>query len=117
MHELSIAMNILDIVAQTCREQGYPRVDSVSVRIGRASGIMTEALQFAFECARAGTVADQARILIEEIPVGGQCRECGKDFQVDEAFVFACPLCGGSSFQITSGHELEIAELEVDDEG
>ncbi len=117
MHELSIAMNILEIVTQTCREQGYQRVDSVSVRIGRASGVMTEALNFAFECARSGTVADQARIVIEEVPVGGHCRDCGKGFQVDEAFVFACPLCGGTAFQITSGHELELAELEVDDEG
>jgi len=117
MHELSIAMNILDVVMQTCKEQGFRRVDSVSVRIGRASGVMTDALSFAFECARSGTVAEKARFVIEEVPVGGTCNECGGSFQVQEQYVFACPLCSGSSFRITSGHELEILELEVDDEG
>jgi len=116
MHELSIAMNILDILQDTCRTQNYGRVNTVFVRIGRASGIQADALHFAFEHARAGTIAADARLQIEEISVGGHCDDCGAEFTVEEKYVFECPRCGGSRFRITSGHELEILELEVNPE-
>lgn len=116
MHELSIAMNILDIVRDTCRTQNFERVETIYLRIGRASGILTDALQFAFEQARAGTVARDARLEIEEIDVGGHCEDCRREFTVEEKYVFECPRCGGNRFRITSGHEMEIVELEVEDE-
>lgn len=114
MHELSIAMNILDIVSSTCEKQGYSRVDSVRVKIGRASGIMTDSLVFAFDCAKNETIASDANIEVDEVPVGGRCRQCNSSFISKETIVLNCPLCGGTSFKITSGHELEIVEMEVD---
>jgi len=114
MHELSIVMNVLDIAAETCRKEGGRRVEAVYLRVGRASGVMPDALRFAFEAARRGTVAGEARLEIEEVPVGGDCRACGRGFTTEEKYVFSCPLCGGRDFRVTSGHELEISELEVD---
>lgn len=115
MHELSIAMSILEIVQSACVEAGHDRVEKVRVRIGRASGVMPDALLFAFECARSGTAAAGASLEIEEVPVGGHCRDCASDFTVDEKYVFQCPLCGGSSFKMGTGHELEVIDLEVED--
>jgi hydrogenase nickel incorporation protein HypA/HybF len=115
VHELSIAMNILDIVGTTCHEQGYSRVETIRVNVGKASGIMTDSLVFAFEYARNDTVAANATIEINEIPLGGHCSQCDSDFTANERFVLNCPLCGGTSFKITAGHELEIVELEVDE--
>ena len=115
MHELSIAMNILNIVEDTCRRQDCGRVDAVFVRIGQASGVMKDALLFAFDHVKGESLAREARLHIEEVPVGGHCAGCGSDFSVEEKYVFECPLCGGRNFSITSGHELEIMELEVDE--
>jgi Zn finger protein HypA/HybF involved in hydrogenase expression len=28
-------------------------------------------------------------------------------------YVFACPLCGSTSFEITSGREMEIVDIEI----
>lgn len=114
MHELSIALNILDIVQSTCLEQGYTRVDRVRVQIGKASGVMTDPLVFSFDCAKAGTVAEHATLDIDEVPLGGRCRECRSDFRVGEPYVLNCPACGGRAFDIISGHELQVVELEVD---
>jgi len=114
VHELSIAVNILDIVASTCREQGYSTVRAVRIKVGNAAGIMTDALVFSFDCAKSGTVAEAAALDIDEVPVGGACSDCGSDFTVDEPYVFNCPVCGGTAFRISSGDELEIVELEVD---
>ncbi|PIS36310.1 MAG: hydrogenase maturation nickel metallochaperone HypA [Nitrospirae bacterium CG_4_9_14_3_um_filter_53_35] len=114
VHELSVAMNMIEMAESACVEQGYSRVEAVSIRVGRASGIMRDALVFAFDCAKAGTLAADARLDIEDVPVGGACNDCHAEFSVEEAFVFNCPACGGKSFQITSGQELHIVELEVD---
>jgi hydrogenase nickel incorporation protein HypA/HybF len=115
VHELSIALSILDIVRDTCAGQGCGRVEKVRVRVGKASGVMPDSLLFSFDCAKSGTPAAEASLEIEEIPVGGHCRDCAADFTVDEKYVMACPLCGGAGFTVESGHELEVVDLEVDE--
>ncbi len=114
MHEASIILNVLDIAFENCKKEGYEKIDSVTLKIGKASGVMPDALYFAFESAKHDTPASDASLEIIEIPVGGQCGKCCSDFTVEEKFVFNCPLCGSSdSFKITSGRELDIVELEV----
>jgi len=113
MHEASIALNILDIAADNCRKAGYNRIESIRLRIGRASGIMTDSLLFAFNALKADTIASEAGVIIDEIPVGGICDKCGKDFITEEKYVLCCPECGSTSFNIKTGRELEIADMEV----
>jgi len=112
MHELSIALSVLDIVTSTAAGAGLSRVGRVRLRIGKASGVLPEALRFAFECSRAGTPAAEAELEIEEVPVGGRCDTCDSDFTSPEPYVLACPLCGGGSFRVTSGDELSVLDLE-----
>jgi hydrogenase nickel incorporation protein HypA/HybF len=113
MHEVSIALNLLDIVTEECRKSGGSTVEAINLRIGRASGIMTDALLFAFDAVRAGSVAERAHLNIAEVPVSGHCRECGDDFEVGEEYVLCCPRCGGGAFEITGGRELDIIDMEV----
>jgi hydrogenase nickel incorporation protein HypA/HybF len=115
MHEASIAISVLDIVQTKCREERCSSVDSIRVRIGRAAGVMPDSLLFAFDASKDNTVAKNAKLIIESVPVGGVCKECKKEFTAadDAQYVFACPLCGSTSFEITSGREMEIAEMEM----
>ncbi|HEY5999624.1 MAG TPA: hydrogenase maturation nickel metallochaperone HypA [bacterium] len=112
MHELSIALSVLDIVRSTAVEAGLARVDTVRLRVGRATGVLPDALRFAFECSKAGTPAAGATLAIEEVPIGGRCEDCGREFTSPEPYVLACPLCGGGSFRITTGDELAVLDLE-----
>lgn len=114
MHESSIALSILDIVAETCREKGCASVDSITVRIGKASGVMPESLLFAFDALKEPTVAKNAKLTIEIVPVGGVCNDCKNEFDVEDVpYVFACPLCGSSSFVINRGREMDIVDMEM----
>lgn len=115
MHELSVAMSILDIVRAACEAGGHGRVEKVRVRVGRASGVMREALLFSFDAAKGGTAAGEAVLEIEDVPVGGRCRRCSSAFTVEEKYVLECPLCGGGEFTIERGHELEVVDLEVEE--
>lgn len=113
MHEASIAQSVLDIAGENCKKAGYSRIDSIRLRIGRASGVMTDALLFAFDAIKIDTIAAGATVIIDEIPVGGICGNCGKDFITKEAYVLCCPECGGLSFKVNAGRELEILDMEV----
>ena len=113
MHEVSIALDLLDIVTKQCRESGYSKIDSVNLRIGRASGIMPDALVFSFDAIKKDSVAEDAALKIEEVPVSGICSECNEKFTVDEEYVLSCPLCKSVSFKITAGREMDIIDMEV----
>ncbi|MGB9714909.1 MAG: hydrogenase maturation nickel metallochaperone HypA [Thermodesulfovibrionales bacterium] len=113
MHELSIAQSLLDIAVKNCKENGYKRIEAIKVKIGRASGIMPDALLFAFDAVKIGTIAEKASLNIEEVPVSGYCENCKKSFTVDEAFIISCPKCGNISLRIDTGRELHIEEMDV----
>jgi hydrogenase nickel incorporation protein HypA/HybF len=114
MHESSIAHSVLEICAEQCSEQGCTSVDAIRVKLGKATGVMPESLLFAFDALKEPTVAKNAKLTIEIVPVGGACNDCKKEFDVDDApYVFACPLCGSSSFMINRGREMEIVDMEM----
>jgi hydrogenase nickel incorporation protein HypA/HybF len=113
MHEASIVLSLLDTLTSRCREEGYSSIESVRIKIGMASGILPEAIVFAFEAAKQDTLARDAELFIEMVPMGGFCSGCRNDFEVNEAYVVNCPLCGSSSFKIERGYELDIVEMEV----
>src|SRR4030042_3078591 len=100
MHEVSIALSLLDIAKRYCEEEGYKGVASIGVRIGKASGVMSEALLFAFDVIKIGTIAEKAHLIIDVIPVSGFCTTCNNNFNVEETYVLCCPRCGGTSFRL-----------------
>ncbi|MDI6744955.1 MAG: hydrogenase maturation nickel metallochaperone HypA, partial [Thermodesulfovibrionales bacterium] len=81
--------------------------------IGRVSGIMPDALLFAFNALKADTIAAEASVIVDEIPVSGLCGSCGKNFITEEKYVLCCPECSSASFIIKTGRELEIIDMEV----
>ncbi len=114
MHELSIAQSILDIAITECRKAEYKRVNSISLRIGKVSGIKVRSLLFAFDIIKIDTIAQGAALICEEVPVAGYCPECRNNFTAASELVLACPECGGTRFSINGGRELDIVEIDVD---
>jgi hydrogenase nickel incorporation protein HypA/HybF len=113
MHEVSIALNLIGIATDQCIKSGYNRIESINLKIGRASGIMPDALNFAFEAIKNDSIAAGAVLNIEEIPLTGHCDSCDNVFTAEEEYVLSCPACGGTSFKITAGRELDIIDMEV----
>jgi len=114
MHESSLAINIVDIAREQCRERGCKSVDSVTVRLGKASGVLPESLEFAFNALKENTIASNAKLVFEIVPVGGICQSCKKEFESHDApYVLACPHCGSTTFEINKGREMEIVSMEI----
>ena len=113
MHEVSVALSLLDIIVSKCREEGYHSIDSVRVRVGKASGILPEAFTFALEVAKKDTIARDAEFVIETVPLSGFCNACGSHFEMERTYVLECPICASPSFKIHKGYELEVVDMEV----
>ncbi|MEP6917068.1 MAG: hydrogenase maturation nickel metallochaperone HypA [Acidobacteriota bacterium] len=112
MHELSIAMSLIETASERVLELGGVRVLAIRVRIGRLSGVVPDALRFSFELAAAGTPVEQARLEIQEIGVTVTCPACGEAAADDGDL--RCPRCHGWA-EVTRGRELELDALEVVD--
>lgn len=113
MHELSIALNIVDIAAETARKNGGGRVESLYLKLGAFSGVVKDALLFSWELACADTPLEGSRLEIEEIPLVVRCSNCEADRTLESINKFFCPVCNLAAPQIIQGRELEITALEI----
>jgi hydrogenase nickel incorporation protein HypA/HybF len=68
MHELSIAMSLVDLACEEKRRRDLPEVRAVRLRLGARSGVAKEALTFSFDLAAEGTCIEGAALKIEETP-------------------------------------------------
>ena len=113
MHEASIAISLIGTVSDLCQKEGYNSIESVRLKVGRAAGILPDALLFAFDVAKAGTLASQAELIIEYVLLGGFCLDCGSQFESEERYIFSCPDCNSRVIKITRGDEMQIIDMEV----
>jgi hydrogenase nickel incorporation protein HypA/HybF len=66
MHELSIAMSIVDGVREEAERRGVARVEAVYLSLGPFSGVDKSALLFAYPMACEGTLLENSRLEITE---------------------------------------------------
>ncbi|ELS50914.1 hydrogenase maturation nickel metallochaperone HypA [Streptomyces viridochromogenes] len=111
MHELSIATAIVEQAGELARADGADAVSAVTVRVGELSGVVPEALDFAFEVARDGTALAGARLVVEPVPARAWCEPCAEEFAVGMPPFFWCPACDRPSTALRSGRELEITGI------
>jgi hydrogenase nickel incorporation protein HypA/HybF len=113
MHELSIMQGALSLALGEARRAGASRVHVIRLRIGALSGVVPEALQFAFEALASGTPAEGAELAVENVPARFWCAACAREFQAGNMFA-ECPDCQTPSGELRGGREMEVASLEVD---
>ena len=112
MHEVGLMQNALDLALRHAAEQGAKRIDSLHLRVGAFSGVVPEALRFAFEALRQSTIAEGARLDIEQVPLRCVCKSCKAAFQPD-TYDLICPGCGSSDLEFRSGWEMNLVSIEV----
>jgi hydrogenase nickel incorporation protein HypA/HybF len=112
MHELSIMQSALSVALEQARQAGASRVHEIRLRIGALSGVVPDALEFAFEALAPGTQAEGARLTIENVPARFWCAGCSCEFTSEDMFA-ECPDCHALSGELRAGREMEVASLEV----
>ena len=112
MHELSICQSMLSQVNNIAREHGADSVVQITLCVGPLSGIEPQLLLQAFPLASAGTVAEEATLVIEELPIRVLCQKCQQESEVTTNNL-CCRHCGHYQTRLISGDELLLANLEL----
>ncbi len=113
MHELSIALSILDLAAEEAERHGG-RVAAVHLKLGPLSGVVKEALLSAYDLAREGTPCAQAELVVVEVPLAVFCPACAAERILASPQALCCPACGGPTPEVVSGRQLEVVALEIE---
>jgi len=112
MHELTVAGNIINIVATEAAKEGSNRVSEVCLEIGLLAGIEYAALDFALEVLAPGTVMEYAAITMEKPGGKGKCNNCGYEFPF-ETFMGSCSACGSTDLAVIRGNELRVKSITI----
>ena len=115
MHELSIALSMIDIATEEVARRGSARVTALHIRLGLLSGVVKEALLFSYEVATNRTMLEGSRLLIEAVPVVIYCSECLAERTLESIQRFCCPVCGSLSSELVQGRELEFVAMEIEE--
>lgn len=113
MHELSIAMSIVEMAQEEAQRHGNAKVEAVHLKLGRLSGVVREALLSSYEMACHETPLAGSQLVIEEIPVEVFCPKCEGPRLVTSIQWFCCPECGTATPTVLRGKELEVTALEI----
>jgi hydrogenase nickel incorporation protein HypA/HybF len=114
MHELAIAQSIVEAIEVKASECNAAHVKGVRLKIGEASGVVTDSLTYCFEMlASLDPTLAGAQLLIDKVPHRAYCHHCATEFSVIN-FVAQCPACKEWSDEIVSGTELQMLEMEFE---
>ena len=114
MHELSIAMGIIDAAMDEAKQRGV-QVSAVHLRLGAMSGVVKEALLFSYEVACQDTPLQGSRLVVEDVPVAVFCPRCKEKRVLESVQSFTCPECGAPTRDVLQGKEVEVFALEVEE--
>jgi hydrogenase nickel incorporation protein HypA/HybF len=113
MHELSIALGILEVTEEEAERRGGVHVEAIHLRLGPLSGVVKEALLSAWQLASEQTEFESSRLVIEEVPIAVFCSKCQAERPVRSIQEMSCVECDTPSSEVVRGRELLVAALEL----
>jgi hydrogenase nickel incorporation protein HypA/HybF len=114
MHELSIAMSIVELAEEEAARRGV-QITAIHLRLGALSGVVKEALLASYEMACDDSPLKGSQLIIEDVPVIVFCPSCQAQRAISSIQLFCCAECGTPTSAILQGKEIEVAALEIEE--
>lgn len=114
MHEMSLALSIVDLAVETAGREGGSQVSEVEIEVGNMAGVMADSLQFCLEAAARTTIVEGAAFRFVETKAVGECSSCNHSFAT-ASFFAVCPACGQGGVSVTGGQDLRIIALTIEE--
>ena len=105
MHEIRIAKDLSVIVLETAKKENLSKVTKVNISFGQMIQIVPDIFEFAFRETVRDSIAQDAEIDIEILPVKMRCTNCGNEFHVKEN-LFACTICSSTDLDNYTGKRI-----------
>jgi hydrogenase nickel incorporation protein HypA/HybF len=114
MHEMSLALSIVDLVVEESIKEGGGKVGEVEVEVGNLAGVLIDSLEFCLDAAVRATILEKAEFKIIPTVAQGNCPACQAIFEVDSLYA-ACPQCGMLGITIVGGQELKVRSFTMEE--
>ncbi len=116
MHELSVCLSLMQQVESIARERDAYRVTKIVLDIGPLSGVEAGLLRNAYPLAAAGTVAENAELVVQNAAIVVRCSQCDEETTVS-ANKLLCGSCGDFRTRVIAGDELTLLRVELEHAG
>lgn len=116
MHELAICQSLMDQVERIALERKAQYVTSIVIAVGPLSGVEAPLLKNAYPIASVGTVAENAELIIQKLPVRVRCTQCGTESDAKPNKLI-CQQCDDWRTELISGDEMMLMSVELEMSG
>jgi hydrogenase nickel incorporation protein HypA/HybF len=108
--------SILTIVLKHAVMHNVKKVHAINLLVGKLSDLEAEWMQRYFDYLSAGTMAAGARLNIEWAPAVLSCEVCQTRVEINKVNLdgITCPACAKNKFQLVSGKEYHIKNMEAE---
>lgn len=116
MHEMSLVRPLIQIIQEEAEAAGVEQVTAVHLVIGEGRDIVLHLLESMFQFMARGTVAENAKVIVQHVPYMVKCNQCGTEFHLDviQPEKWFCPNCHAhKDYKQISGNEFYISKLEA----
>ena len=113
MHELAVCQALIEQVERVARDNAARRILSITVSVGPLSGIEAKLLEHAYPLAAAGTVAEEAKLVVVTVPVRVRCRACKAETEAASNRLL-CGSCNDWHVDVIAGEEMLLQRVEIE---
>jgi hydrogenase nickel incorporation protein HypA/HybF len=111
MHEIQIARDLSSIVLEVAGREKLSVVTEVDIIFGRMIQVVPEIFEFAFrECVRE-SIARDAKLNIEILPIRIRCMKCKEEMDLSDLW-FICCKCSNTDVKVIQGKEMFVKSIE-----
>jgi hydrogenase nickel incorporation protein HypA/HybF len=120
MHELGMAMEIVEVVTKSLEGHKVKAVKEVEIEMGELHKVHPEQMEQVFEMASKGTVVEGAKLKVKIKKGRVRCLGCGYlggvdvELKHDHKAQPHCPKCEGVSLEILEGNDIEVRNIEAE---
>ena len=112
MHELSIVQNLVSLCEKNAAKENAKEISKIEIKVGRLSGVEPHYLESAFDVYKAGTICENAELVINLKDIVVECLDCGFGGELSEND-FTCPKCKSQNLKVTDGEDMYLMRLEM----
>jgi hydrogenase nickel incorporation protein HypA/HybF len=113
MHELSLIANLFELLEEKAAEQNAQKIVHVTLQVGLLSGAVPELLKTAFDIYKKDTIAAEAVLEIEEVPLKYACQDCGAEMIKDD-YIIVCDKCGSTRLKTLAGTDMFLLKMDIE---
>ncbi|MBQ0038611.1 MAG: hydrogenase maturation nickel metallochaperone HypA [Clostridiales bacterium] len=108
-----MVQGVLNVALRAAQNGGAKRILAVYVKIGAYSDVIPSYMDECFKLLSRDTMAQGAKLVVEEIPVTIRCNACGIESGVARRQT-CCPVCGSQDITMLTGRECFVDRLEAE---